>query len=194
MQIFIWLIPARCGVYGVCCKTPQQFQFQRIRRHLASSVLQCWCQFVPMSMLSNTFHRRGWTENVIITALRWVVKYWIASSKRKMQSSPLNIHKRWKSHFVLSPSQHSTDQCSLHIRCMASSGSWETILISDQLSRRFHGLPTWNNTNSTRSENLLSYSCCASLKCNCMSSYYDIVMSHVSCQSNFATPSIIVVS
>lgn len=76
-----------------------------------------------------------------------------------------------------SPLWHSTDQRSLHIRCMASSRSWKTIFISDQLGRRLHRLPAWNNTNSTGSENLLSSSCCASLKCNCMSSYYDIVMS-----------------
>lgn len=80
---FIWLIPAHSGVYGVCCRMRQQCAYQQIHHRRALSVLQCWCQFALMSMLSNTFHRRGWTENVIITALRWVVKYLATRAREK---------------------------------------------------------------------------------------------------------------
>lgn len=72
VQIFIWLILARCGACGGCCKIRQRLVYRWIRRHLASLASRCWCRFALMSMLLNSYHRRGWTENVTITALRWV--------------------------------------------------------------------------------------------------------------------------
>lgn len=128
----------RCGGCGRFFKIIHSPQFQGTHRRLVLLESPCCCRFAHILMWSNTFRAQDWTENVITIVTRWA---W-----SELNAFEMNFY------FI-----NSTDQRSVHVRCMASACSWKTILNSHELSGRFHSLPAWNHKNPTEPEHVLNY-------------------------------------
>lgn len=135
MQIFISLIHGHCGVCGRFYKTTQRLRFLEIRPHRDLSELQCCCLSARILMWLSIFHLQDWTENVIIIVMRW-----------------LETTNTTKGYICFLPS----DQCAMHVRCLASACSRKTFLNFHEFRWWLHRLPTWNHPNSSKPETVLS--------------------------------------